>query len=170
MLSLQAGISRETIRACERLDPRVKIENFDKVSSQLGCKLSLCFHPVEDCRPEDSVLALSYDLERDGESSWKIHIFNFVDSFRRVPDSRMLILPPKGSLEIRLQALIRSVVLQLCEEVELDPPEWARVPCFLPRPWFVSEIESLKASAILESGIHFRRNNIFVLNNFLKRA
>jgi hypothetical protein len=43
-------------------------------------------------------------------------------------------------------------------------------PLFLPDPWFVAGIENLKASALVESPVQFRRNNIFVLGNFLSRA
>jgi hypothetical protein len=40
----------------------------------------------------------------------------------------------------------------------------------LPRPWFVAGVENLKATALVESPLPFRRNNVFVLGNFLSRA
>ncbi|NCO37375.1 MAG: hypothetical protein COZ06_23865 [Armatimonadetes bacterium CG_4_10_14_3_um_filter_66_18] len=40
----------------------------------------------------------------------------------------------------------------------------------LPEPWFVSGIENLKATALVESPTHFRKRRIFVLGNFLERA
>jgi hypothetical protein len=43
-------------------------------------------------------------------------------------------------------------------------------PHALSEPWFVSGMENLKASALLESPLPFRRNNVFVLGNFLSRA
>jgi hypothetical protein len=43
-------------------------------------------------------------------------------------------------------------------------------PLLLPAPWFVAGVENLKASALVESPVQFRRNNVFVLGNFLARA
>lgn len=43
-------------------------------------------------------------------------------------------------------------------------------PLTLPEPWFVAGVENLKATALVESPLPFRRNNIFVLGNFLSRA
>jgi hypothetical protein len=40
----------------------------------------------------------------------------------------------------------------------------------LDSPWFVAGIENLKASALVESPVRFRKRNIFVLANFLERA
>jgi len=55
-------------------------------------------------------------------------------------------------------------------ELGVESPPWAMRSYYLPEPWFVSEVESLKAMAIQESPLFFRRNNIFVLDNFLSRA
>ena len=93
-----------------------------------------------------------------------------VDGFRRTLDPRLLLLPPPPGLPAELHALLASVVLALCWEAGIDPPSWARVRRFLPRPFFPSETESLKASALVESPLAFRRNNIYVLDNFLERA
>jgi hypothetical protein len=40
----------------------------------------------------------------------------------------------------------------------------------LEEPWFVTGIENLKAMAIVESPVFFRRRLIFVLENFLSRV
>jgi len=50
------------------------------------------------------------------------------------------------------------------------PPWWANRPLVLAEPWFVSGMENLKATALVESPVQFRRNNVFVLGNFLSRA
>lgn len=120
--------------------------------------------------PEFSTVAIGYKMERDGFGSWKTHLFDFVDEFRRAADSRLIILPPPSSLEPRLIALIASSTRALCEELEITPPAWATRRLFLPTPWFVSEMNSLKASAIVESPLVYRANNIFVHENFLARA
>jgi len=117
-----------------------------------------------------STVATACKIERDGFDSWKIHLFDLVDEFRRTVDGRLVILPPTSSLDKRMTALMASTVRALCEEVGFSTPRWAMLRYFLPKPWFVSEMESLKASAILESPLPFRTNNIFVQSNFLARA
>jgi len=52
----------------------------------------------------------------------------------------------------------------------MHAPDWAQKDHCLPEPWFVAEMESLKASALVESPAYYKKNNIFVLENFLKRA
>ncbi len=124
----------------------------------------------EKIQSELSTVGVAMSVLNDGKNSWKIHFMNFVDEFRRTLDTRLLLLPPPNSLSIELRALLSSIVLMLCEEAEVAAPQWARKRVDLERPWFVSETESLKASALLESPLAFRRNNIFVLSNFLERA
>jgi hypothetical protein len=109
-------------------------------------------------------------IERDGFATWKIQLMDFVDEFRRTLDTRLILLPPPSSLDKRLKALLASTVTQLCLETGIPSPGWARKSYFLPKPWFLSEMNSLKASAIIESPIAFRRNNLFVQRNFLQRA
>ena len=109
-------------------------------------------------------------ISRDGFDSWKLHLMNFVDEFRRSADMRLVLLPPVMDFDKRLKSLLASTVSALCAEIESAPPDWVFLDHYLNRPWFVAEMESLKASALQESPYHFRCNNIFTLANFLKRA
>jgi hypothetical protein len=70
----------------------------------------------------------------------------------------------------KLGSLTENAVDTLAAEHGWDPPDWSRGVAPLPRPWFVSGIENLKASALVESPVCFRRRNLFVLSNFLSRA
>ena len=63
-----------------------------------------------------------------------------------------------------------ATVLELSKELKLRAPLWAKKARPLQTPWFVSGIENLKATALLESPLSFRSKNVFVLNNFLDRA
>ena len=125
---------------------------------------------ARDTHPECSTVALAYKIERDGFDSWKMHLFDFVDEFRRTLDGRLFNLPPPAFLDKRLLALLSSTVRALCDEAKITPPPWAMRRQFLPSPWFVSGVNALKAAAILESPLPFRVNNIFVQANFLSRA
>jgi len=138
-------------------------------ASALNLELDVLLCPAE-CQSDLSTVGVGYQVIHDGSLSWKIHFFNFVDEFRRTLDPRLILLPPSTALELKLRALLASIVWMLCEEVQMDAPSWAQKRYDLPQPWFVSEIESLKASALVESPVYFRQNNIFVLSNFLERA
>jgi hypothetical protein len=103
------------------------------------------------------------------EKDWKIHVFNFVDDFRRTK-SFDLIQEKPVSKNLKLMALSSAIVSELCDEVNIPRPEWVRSVNGLVDPWFVSGIENLKATALLESPIYYKIKNIFVLNNFLTRV
>lgn len=122
-----------------------------------------------DVFSEYSTVATALKIERDGIDSWKIHIFDLVDEFRRTVDGRLIILPPPHNFDRRISALLASTVRTLCEELGVSAPRWATLRYFIPTPWFPADSNSLKASAILESPLYFRANNIFVLSNFLSR-
>ena len=69
-----------------------------------------------------------------------------------------------------MRALIASTVETLCADLSLEAPEWCRGVSRLDRPWFVSGVENLKASALVESPSRYRMRNVFVLANFLERV
>lgn len=70
----------------------------------------------------------------------------------------------------RFDALLASTVECLCDELHLKTPEWIMDVPALKEPWFVAGVENLKAMAIVESPVYFRRRLIFVLENFLDRV
>ena len=169
-LSELAGVSRATIRKCETNPTLVSPIIFDRLASYLGYKALVAPVPATAANSEYSTIAVSLAVVHDGFSSWKIHFFNLVDEFRRTPDLRLVMLPPTKMLDEQLTALLASIVCTLCSESGYNVPDWAAAEYFLKNPWFVSGMESLKASAVIESPYEFRRNNIFVQANILKRA
>jgi hypothetical protein len=52
----------------------------------------------------------------------------------------------------------------------MDNPQWTWDIPSCKEPWFVSGVENLKAIALAESPVFFRRRKIFVLENFLQRV
>jgi transcriptional regulator with XRE-family HTH domain len=169
-ISDAVGISRVTVRRCEENLLQVSPVNLEKLATYFGHKIILMPVPMGALNSEYSTIAVSIAVKHDGFDSWKIHFFNMVDEFRRKPDLRLLMLAPTKKLDERLNALLASIVCSLCAEVGYETPDWAAQEYFLDRPWFVSEMESLKATAMVESPHEFRRNNIFVHENILKRA
>lgn len=163
------GLARGTVRSVLRLEDKITLKSLFKLTQYLGLDVTVLVGSNSGL-PEFSVVATAIKIERDGFESWKIHLMDFVDEFRRSLDPRLVLLPPPKSMDPRLAALVAATVLYLCQETGVSSPEWAQKRHFLDVPWFPSGMQSLKAMAILESPLAFRRNNIFVHENFLARA
>lgn len=100
---------------------------------------------------------------------WKIALFDFVDDFR-LNRNLAAIKDPFRPGDKKLDAALASTIEFLCDELDLRLPNWVeRVPP-LRVPFFVSGIESLKATAIVQSPARFRVRNVFVLESLLERV
>jgi hypothetical protein len=169
-VTLRSGLSRGAVRQLEKPSTgNVTMNSISQFATLLKKDVEVLVSS-HDVLSEYSTVVIALKIARDGFDSWKIHLFDFVDEFRRTVDARLIILPPPSGTELKIAALIASTVRALCEEVSIDTPSWALRRRFLPKPWFVAEMNSLKASAILEAPLPFRANNIFVHDNFLARA
>jgi hypothetical protein len=102
------------------------------------------------------------------EKWWAIHLMNFVDDFRRYRDPRAIAEPFQPRAQ-SMDALVAATVESLCDELELEPPQWLEQVPECNEPWFVSGLERLKAITIVQSPLRFRMRKIFVLENFLSR-
>ncbi len=100
---------------------------------------------------------------------WKIALMDFVDDFRRHRDVKAIGEPFELS-DPEKDAVLASVAETLCDEADIVAPEWLNdVPaCF--EPYFVSGIENLKATALVQSPARFRRRKVFVHSDFLSRV
>ena len=100
---------------------------------------------------------------------WRVWLMDFVDDFRYYKDAEMI----AESFELtdeKIDALLASTVEYLCDELKIVPPEWLDdVPASI-EPYFVSGIENLKATAIVESPLRFRIRKVFVSEDFLSRV
>lgn len=100
---------------------------------------------------------------------WKIPLMDFVDDFRYYRSPEMIAEPFFLSDE-RKDAVLASVIETLCDELGIAIPDWlSNVPA-CHDPYFLSEMESLKAISLVETPIHFRIRKVFVLENFLFRV
>ena len=167
-----AGLSFRTIQLLEwgKGDPRVS--TLQKVASSLGYPsralqrhLAIFFQT-----PPDSIAVISEKILEKGGMEWKGELFNFVDRFREDPRRERIESSPAPGLSPKIRALLASTVESLCVAAKAAIPEWCDAVPPLADPWFVSGMESLKASALAESPVFFRKRNIFVLENFLERA
>lgn len=167
-LAENAGVSRGTVRSVLSSEGNVTAQSIEKVSKALGRRPLLTLVSDGEISSDDCIPVVSLLITEN--ENWTIHLFNFVDAFRRMGDPRLVELPPVKGTPLKYRALLASTVAQLCLELGIVAPSWAEKFVFLPEPWFVSGVENLRAMALLESPIFFRRNNIFVLENFLCRA
>lgn len=105
----------------------------------------------------------------ENREHWEIPFANFLDDFRRRRRLQAISKPFELS-DRKFDALLASTAEALCDEAGLEPPSWlAQVPeC--QEPWFVGDVERLKAISIVESPLRFRMRKIFVLENFLSRV
>lgn len=171
-LAAKAGVSFRTIQLLESGKHDWRLSTLKKVSRALGLSDQVIERTIQLClsREVDSVLDISERITVAGEASWPMHLFNFVDEFRRNPRQTLVALPPDPETPKPVQCLIASTVESLCGETGMEPPDWCWGVGGLVEPWFVSGVESLKALALVHSPAHFRKRNIFVLDNFLNRA
>lgn len=167
-LAQKTGLSRSLIRSIFSKQ-NVTLKSLEGVATFFGCELHI-FASQKEISSICSTIATALLVERDGFDSWKIHFFNLVDEFRRSLDARLVLLPPHESFDAKLSALLASIVRDLTEEASMDTPSWAMKRKPLEKPWFVAEMNNLKASALLESPFPYRANNIFVHENFLDRV
>jgi transcriptional regulator with XRE-family HTH domain len=171
-LAAKAGVAFRTIQLLESGKHDWRRSTLERVCRALGISERALERAVHEClgREADSVVEVTERICVEGEGSWPVLLFNFVDEFRRRPRRELVSAGPDPGIPRRLEGLIASTVESLCEEAGVEPPSWCWGVGRLPEPWFVSGVESLKALALVHSPTHFRKRNIFVLENFLHRA
>ncbi len=171
-LAEKASISFKGLQLMEKQGHDAKLSSLQKVASALDLPaggISRIVHDFFSLDP-DSIKAASLRILEDGFDSWPLHLMNFVDAFRKSMDPGLVRSAPSDALDLRLSAILTSTVESLCTELRRSIPEWCAGIGPLKEPWFVSGIENLKASALVESPAYFRKRNIFVISNFLDRV
>ena len=171
-LAERAGVAFRTVQLMESGNHDWRLSSLRKISHALGLPESSIERAIGRClsRETDSVGDITERICLSDKKSWPIHLFNFVDAFRRLPRIELVAGPPDLQTPAHIQCLVASTVESLCHEVGMDPPAWCAGIAPLRQPWFVSGTESLKALALVHSPARFRGRNVFVLDNFLDRA
>ncbi len=100
---------------------------------------------------------------------WKIPLMNFVDDFRYHKNLKA-IAEPFILGDNKIDAVLASTAEALCEEMNLEIPQWLSQIAACNEPFFVSGLDNLKAATIVQSPLRFRIRKIFVLENFLSRV
>jgi len=171
-LARLAGVSFGSVQLIESGKHDPQLSTLQKIATSLGFPKDSIKKRIEDLfqTPTESIAVISQQIAAEGEASWKGWMFDFVDAFRTTPGQELIQSPPAETCPPKIKALLASTVEALCEEKGVTIPEWCEAVPILSAPWFISGVESLKPSALVESPTHFRKRNIFVLENFLRRA
>ena len=171
-LATRAGLSFRGYQLLEKPGHNPRLESIEKAAAALDLPIAGPRAVLSGflSTPPASIRMAGYRILSDGPASWTVHLFDFVDAFRREPSPELVEQPPPSAVAERLKALIAGTAEALCREAAVHEPPWCQAVPALTGPWFVSGVENLKASAIAESPLPFRRRNVFVLGNFLARA
>lgn len=157
-----AGLNKSTISRYVNGQREYSLENYKKVFRAVQLIEEAGLRGRTSAREATQRVVLGED--------WQIAYFDFIDSFLATKSEILLEQRPAEGLDIRSLALICAIVMQLCEENKVRAPDWARLSLELEEPWFISKFKSLRATSLVQSPIYFKRNNIFVGDDFLKRA
>lgn len=170
VLARLAGISYKALQLIEG-GSDARLSTFVKISRALSYPKNSLQKHVRDffSRPPESLHNLSVQMMQNHCHDWEMPFFDFVDTLRRTRSLSLMKETPDFDLDERFLALIAAAVETLCKELQLPKPFWCESAPVLAVPFFVSGVENLKAVALVESPVHFRQRNVFVLENFLKR-
>jgi len=171
-IASRAGLSFRGYQLLEKPGHNPRLGSIEKAAAALGLPADGPRAALSEflSTPPASIRMVGYRILSDGPTFWTVHLFDFVDAFRREPGPDLVEEPPPSAVEERLMALIAGTTEALCREAAVREPGWCQAISALTDPWFVSGVENLKVSALVESPFPFRRRNIFVLGNFLARA
>jgi len=171
-VAARAGLSFRGYQLLEQPGHDARLGSLEKAAAGLGLPGDGIRRVVRDLflLDPDSIRVAALRMLADDAGGWTVPLFDFVDAFRRRPHPELVAAPPPDLPSARLGALVAATVEALCAEVGIPPPAWCHAVPPLTEPWFVSGVENLKASALAESPLPFRRRNVFVLDSFLDRA
>lgn len=121
-------------------------------------------------------LAEVAELTSRGQS-FDLCLANFLDEFYAAPEESALseppeLLAPRSGDQGRVEdAYLAATAEYLAAAYHFQIPAWVVDDRRkLHRPWFASQLESLRAVLLLESPPTFRSRNLFVSENALTRA
>jgi len=76
--------------------------------------------------------------------------------------TRSLVQPPAASASPEVRNYLAAMVEQVCAARDVPAPSWTLSIAPLERPWFGSQLQSLRLHLLRSSPAPFRRRNIFV--------
>ena len=129
--------------------------------------------------PSRGMITLSYKkqietgvIEEFFHRDWKLALGEIILHVRRVKSLAGFEQKPLGKLERpELIALLAATLHYLAHEQGIEEiPVWISSAYSLEHAWFPAGLKSMRAMAIAESPLEFRRNDIFILRDLFDRC
>lgn len=101
----------------------------------------------------------------DGEELDRFAIAELADLLARLEPSeltRCLVISPSASASSVVRNYLAAMVEQVCADRGVPAPPWTRSIPPLERPWFGSELQSLRLHLLRSSPAPFRHRNLFI--------
>lgn len=87
------------------------------------------------------------------------------------PLALLVAVAPESTGDERFDALLAALAEHLCVHANIDPPTWVFEPSrFLERAWWVSELASAKAAALVHTPASLRRRGVMIDRRDLQSA
>jgi transcriptional regulator with XRE-family HTH domain len=144
-----SGLNKSTISRYVNGEREYSLENFNKITKAVREIEKKSLFGRTSAYEATQRVYLSED--------WQIAYFDFVDSFLATQNRLLFLDRPAEGLDIKHLALICSIVMQLCESVKVQPPEWAKVNIEFEKPWFISKFDSLRDVCLVDSPIFLEK-------------
>ncbi len=101
----------------------------------------------------------------EGEELDRFAFAELADLLARLEPAELthsLVTPPAESASSEVRNYLAAMVEQVCAARDVPAPSWTRRVPPLERPWFGSQLQSLRLHLLRSSPAPFRRRNIFI--------
>lgn len=162
-LAEAAGTSQSVVAAYEAGSREPSVPMLSRMISASGNKLVLRFEPDSD-RYRLRDLANDIKRERGDERRLRL-VFEFLRgaSDDGHPLKTLVAATPASTGDQRYDAMLAAIAEHLCVQQQIDTPSWALQPKrFLDRAWWVSDLPSARAQALVNSPASFRRRGVMI--------
>ena len=111
-------------------------------------------------------------IEEFFNRDWKLALGEIILHVRRAKSLAGFEQKPQGKAERpELTALLAATLHYLVHEQNIENiPAWISAAYSLDHAWFPAGLKSMRAMAIAESPLEFRRNDIFILRDLFDRC
>ena len=129
-----------------------------------------CLAPLFWGRIAMTLLGTSDDILKSLErGEWKPALAELIAHLIRTKCCSDFEVPPQ--CDPKHLALFAATLNYYSKRLNIYCPAWAaRAVPVKDEPWFPAGLVSMRAAAVLESPIEFRRNNVFVTKEFFQRV
>jgi len=172
-LAQLAQTSQSAIAAYEAGDRQPTVPVLARMLTAAGYRIILDIEPDQSCyRLAD--LAIDIRGVRPGDTERKLR---FVFEFLRAADDdghpvvRLVVAKPEPTGDERFDALLAAIAEDLSVKADVAPPSWTLdEQRFLDHAWWVSDLPSGRAQALVHAPASYRRRGVMIDRHDLESA